>query len=68
MLEIIAKCQEKVKAGDMHIDYMKKIFSMIKNKYKEEYVMHRLKFVAAELVGPLVIYPHSSFLYVSFPH
>eukprot|EP00026_Physarum_polycephalum_P001790 Phypoly_transcript_01793.p1 GENE.Phypoly_transcript_01793~~Phypoly_transcript_01793.p1 ORF type:complete len:830 (+),score=216.17 Phypoly_transcript_01793:123-2612(+) len=54
VLEIIAKCQDKVKAGDMHIDYMKKIFSMMKNKYKEEYVMHRLKYVAAELVGPLL--------------
>lgn len=54
VLEIIAKCQEKVKSGDMQLDYMKKIFSVMRNRYKEEYVMHRLKFVAAELVGPLV--------------
>jgi hypothetical protein len=54
VLEIIAKCQEKVKNGDIQLEGLKEIFDVLRNKYKEEYVMHKLKFIAVELAGPLV--------------
>ncbi len=65
ILEIIAKCQELVKAGELQLDNLKSIFEMLRNKYKEEYVMHKLKYVALELVGPLVCSQFFSFLLYS---
>lgn len=54
VLEIIGKCQERIKANDMQLEMLKNVFNMLKHKYKEEYVMHNLKYMAVELAGPLV--------------
>jgi len=54
VLEIIAKCQEKIRTNEIELETLYKVFQMLKIKYKEEYIMHNLKFIAVELVGPLL--------------
>jgi tuftelin-interacting protein 11 len=54
VLEILAKCQERVQTGDMPLSSMIKVFDLLQHKYHQEYVMYKMKFLALEFVEPLI--------------
>ena len=54
LLDILVKCQEKVQAREITLESMMKVFDLLQHKFLEEYVIYKIKYLALELVGPLV--------------
>jgi tuftelin-interacting protein 11 len=54
IMEIVDKCNERIKANDMPLETLEKVFDMFRNKYAHEYEVYKLSSLAYSLVGPLV--------------
>ncbi len=54
VIEIIGKCQEKIKMNDMDLETLAKVFDMFRNKYAREYEIFKLSALAYSMVFPLI--------------
>jgi len=54
IMEIIEKCNERIKANNMPLETLEKVFDMFRNKYAREYEVYKLSSLAYSLIGPLV--------------
>lgn len=54
VMEIVDKCDERIRANDMPLETLEKVFDMFRNKYAREYEVYKLSSLAYSLVGPLV--------------
>lgn len=54
IMEIVDKCNDRIKSNDMPLETLEKVFDMFRNKYAAEYEAYNLSSLAYALVGPLV--------------
>lgn len=54
LLDILVKCKEKLDAKEITLESMMGVFGLLQNKFREEYILYKIKYLALDLVTPLV--------------
>lgn len=58
LLDILVKCKEKLDAKEITLESMMGVFGLLQNKFREEYILYKIKYLALDLVTPLVRQQH----------